>query len=71
MDITPKSGELWERTTRFPGGSVGDISCMFVYEKDGELWGAWMSAHWDAKKIDDGIVDGKDGWRRVFQFGSK
>jgi len=66
MENTPKPGEVWEKLFKYGDSSDADSACMFIYEKDGELWGTWMGAPWGTSKIEKEMLNGQDGWRRVY-----
>lgn len=69
MSVKPKPGEMWEKTMLdFDGKRFAcSEACCFVYEKDKKLYLVWLGGTMiGVGEVGEGMIDGKDGWRRVY-----
>ncbi|MEK7568891.1 MAG: hypothetical protein AAB497_02160 [Patescibacteria group bacterium] len=69
MSARPSPGELWEKTMLDPDGKrfVCSEACCFIYEKDKKLYTAWLGGTMSGVgEVGEGMIDGEDGWRRVY-----
>lgn len=65
-EVRPKPGEVWKRRFKDANGRDAGEAVCFLYEEGRKLYRAWFGVPWKNDPIEEDMIDGQNGWKRVY-----